>query len=609
MKVLGNLEIEGEVSGAFKEYADFPKDPQVGTWARINRMIMVCSEMDDGTPLWLPMTPERDTFIHRQDTPSADWIVPHNLGIKEVIIQCYDDTGKVAVPSNITPIDERSCLVQFPQDISGKAIAMVGYTDGQAIATGANGAMYSGRGAPLFERLSVGVTSQVILLALGKDGMIYIAGRNYNHSQGQGDGAPESCGGFKIAQLPYYRSRVKDFGHEWGQPWVLFENGELWGWGYNGGYFLGLDHTTIQKIPVQLATGVDAVIQSEYSGYIWNNDNRRRIYKMKDGSYKIVGRADKLWGDGSGTHSRTPQDLRLPEGVTFADIEEVRIVGNFERGCVYIQTTDKRHFMMGNNAYGQLGSGDARSNTTLDWKWLTQFNGLSIENITGSDGWSTSSGADRSCRYMHFTNGEVYYAGEGYSGYYMTGRELEDLPMDATLALTWTLIQENVEEIHCTHAPCSMIMKQNGKWKQFGYSYEYQIDDSRSRNIMTPIDVPCGGDAMLLTKLSSYNYSYNQPVMLLDGNRIHMRSLCNYGVAFDGNNGRTLQQWEHRDFTLDKSPIKQAFTRSHHESLHNTFLLLEDGSLYAVGYGGYNILSGSHGHQNRSTVAVWRRLN
>lgn len=609
MKIMGGLDVVGEVSGAFKEYADFPKDPKVGTWARINRMMMVCSEMDDGTPIWLPMTPERDTHIHPQDTASTDWVIPHSFGIAEVIVQCYDQSGSVVIPSSITPMDENSTLVQFPQPVAGKAISMVGYTDGQAIATGLSSAMYSGRGAPLFESIDTGMHPQVMWMGLGKDGMIYNSGRNYYHSLGLGDGSPESAMGINLVQLPYYRSKVKDYGFEWGLCWVLFENGELWGWGYNCPGYYPPESSGVRMIPTKIIDNVDEVIQVEYSGYIYNNDTRRRILKMKDGTYKICGRAHRLCRDGEYNGNVFAEDLLIPEGLTYADIDKLLLVGNFERGCVYLQTKDKRHFIMGNNAYGQLGIDQGRNNSTIGWTELPQFSGKTIKNVTNSDGWGSSS-ADRSARYLHFTDGEVYYAGEGYAGYWMTGNELEDLPMDSVLSTVWTLIQTDVEEIHVTHTPCSVVMKQNGTWKQFGYSYEYQIEDTRSRNVMTPLDVPfITGDAELISRVNAYNYPYNNPVLFREGNKFAFRGVCNYGLTLDGGGSRTLQQWETQEFMLDSSPIKQAELNCAYESRHFLLLLLEDGSLYGIGYGGYDVLSGAHGLHNRATVASWRRLN
>ncbi len=607
MKLIGNLDVDGEVSGAFKEYATFPKDPKVGTWARINRMIMVCSELDDGTPIWLPMTPERDTFIHTQSAPSLAWIVPHNLGIKEVIIQCYDESGKVSVPSNITPVDASSCLVQFPIEVSGKAIAMVGYTDGQAIASGANVSAYSGRGAPLFDEIKVGSAHLCGYIVLGKDGMLYMSGRSPNYSHGQGDGSTEYSGGFNLIQLPYHRANVLDFNMEEDHTWALLDNGELWGWGSNAGYMLGTGDTTVRKIPTLIAEGVAEVTQMEDSSYTYADGDRRRIYKMKDGSYKVVGRCNLLV-EGSDNHAKTPTNLLMPEGVNYSDVELIRISGNLSRGCVYMQTKDKRHFIQGNNAYGQLGIGEPRHNVVKPWNHLTQFDGLTLQHITGTDGWYTD-GGDRACRYLHFTNGDVYYAGEHYSGQYATGRELEDLPMDATLACTWTLIQSGVEEIQVTHAPCAVSMKQRGVWKTFGYSQEYQIQNTPSRNVMTPLPVPCSGNAKLVTKLNAYSIAYNQPLIYLDGNTFHLRATCNYGIAMDGNTSRVLKEWEKREWTLDKSEIKSVVLGQGYSAYHTLLVLLENGSLYGIGYGGWDILSGTHGHVRRDAVCTWRRLN
>lgn len=135
MKHIGNVDVKGEVSGAFKEYENIPLDPKVGTWAFINKTLMMCIEVAS-KPLWIPLSPERNTVVRPQDTPSTVWIVDHNFDRDNVMMQCFDSENKVIVPDSIEPIDSNSSRVTFTEAISGSTIAMFGYEDGTSISSG-----------------------------------------------------------------------------------------------------------------------------------------------------------------------------------------------------------------------------------------------------------------------------------------------------------------------------------------------------------------------------------------------------------------------------------------------------------------------------------------
>lgn len=129
MKTIGHMNIQGEVSGSFKQYDDFPLDPKVGTWAFIGKTLMLCIEVSE-SPAWIPLTEERNTLIFKQPTPSATWMIEHNFGSNNVLIQCFDVNNKVVQPSSITDIDENVSEVIFPEAIIGKAIVMYGMEHG-----------------------------------------------------------------------------------------------------------------------------------------------------------------------------------------------------------------------------------------------------------------------------------------------------------------------------------------------------------------------------------------------------------------------------------------------------------------------------------------------
>ncbi len=135
MKINGNANIEGTVSGAFEHYDTLPENPKVGTWAFIHKTLMMCIELED-KPFWIPLSPERNTVVREQTTASTVWIVDHNFDRNNVMMQCFDSMNKVVVPDSIEPIDSNSTRISFPEAISGATIAMFGYENGTAISSG-----------------------------------------------------------------------------------------------------------------------------------------------------------------------------------------------------------------------------------------------------------------------------------------------------------------------------------------------------------------------------------------------------------------------------------------------------------------------------------------
>lgn len=131
MKLLGNFELAGEAGGAFKSYSEFPLNPKVGTWALIQRRLMVCVEnVDMEVPVWVPITQERNTYVHPQDTSGTTWSIPHGLDTETLIVQCYDNQDNVINPSSIKVVDRDTAEVSFTDAVAGRAIVMYGYEDG-----------------------------------------------------------------------------------------------------------------------------------------------------------------------------------------------------------------------------------------------------------------------------------------------------------------------------------------------------------------------------------------------------------------------------------------------------------------------------------------------
>lgn len=72
------------------------------------------------------VTGNTDSYVHLQESASSTWTIAHNMNSTTFILQCFDETGKVVSPDEITQIDENTIEVSFTSlPILGKACLAV----------------------------------------------------------------------------------------------------------------------------------------------------------------------------------------------------------------------------------------------------------------------------------------------------------------------------------------------------------------------------------------------------------------------------------------------------------------------------------------------------
>jgi hypothetical protein len=57
----------------------FPVSPKVGQIVFKDRILYICVEITNGTPIWVPLTNEITAYTHIQSTSSAVWTINHPL--------------------------------------------------------------------------------------------------------------------------------------------------------------------------------------------------------------------------------------------------------------------------------------------------------------------------------------------------------------------------------------------------------------------------------------------------------------------------------------------------------------------------------------------------
>lgn len=128
MKVAGNFDMQNNVlkNIVLEQLNDFPQNPKVGSFALIEKRLMVCVEFTDGAPLWIPLSQELDTYVHSQPVADATWTIPHNLGSSTVIVQAFDENNRVVIPDEIDTSVKDTAVVSFSMPLAGRAIIMMG---------------------------------------------------------------------------------------------------------------------------------------------------------------------------------------------------------------------------------------------------------------------------------------------------------------------------------------------------------------------------------------------------------------------------------------------------------------------------------------------------
>lgn len=127
MRSLGNIDMGSHklLNMVLDEKTDFPLNPVVGSFEFIRKRVMVCIDLV-GSPTWIPLTQELNTYIHTQDEASTDWIINHDLGSNSVIVQIFDDENKVVHPNEIDVSLKDSTQVNFLTPVTGRAICILG---------------------------------------------------------------------------------------------------------------------------------------------------------------------------------------------------------------------------------------------------------------------------------------------------------------------------------------------------------------------------------------------------------------------------------------------------------------------------------------------------
>ncbi|WOL24665.1 hypothetical protein fHeYen902_319c [Yersinia phage fHe-Yen9-02] len=132
MKVFGILDLAagGLSNFSFSTATEYPATPKPGTTIFIDKRLMLCVSTEDGLPMWVPLTQQMTMYTHHQTSASSRWEVKHNINYGTPMVQVYDSTGEVIIPTSIKVEDSNTVIILLSESLAGAAVVLVGIENG-----------------------------------------------------------------------------------------------------------------------------------------------------------------------------------------------------------------------------------------------------------------------------------------------------------------------------------------------------------------------------------------------------------------------------------------------------------------------------------------------
>lgn len=109
---------------------NFPAQPVPGRLVFKNQVLYICISITSGTPVWIPLTNEIESFEFVQSASANVWTITHNLGTTLPSVQVYGADNKVVYPDDIEIISNNVVNVSFNRPQTGRAVVLTGNQSG-----------------------------------------------------------------------------------------------------------------------------------------------------------------------------------------------------------------------------------------------------------------------------------------------------------------------------------------------------------------------------------------------------------------------------------------------------------------------------------------------
>jgi alpha-tubulin suppressor-like RCC1 family protein len=293
--------------------------------------------------------------------------------------------------------------------------------------------------------------------------------------------------------------------------YVLFSNGQLYGWGNNGFGQLGLGDTTNRSFPTWLNSNVAEMWYSENrSDYPWSAHTRVNVFlKKTNGTIWSCGyNAEGSLALGDTTNRTSWTQIPPPTGKTISKIW----VSERTLTSTWCKTTDNLIFACGYNDTGQLGLGDTTQRNS--WSQVNYFNNIpDVIDIESKGYWYNGTTS------YHFgwtavltASGDVYTSGNNYHG------QLGDGTTTQRTSFAKVVLTKPVKSIHVTR--CSIFTHfTDNNYARWGENGVGQLHDGTTVQKNSPIYGTMTVSKIFLNQRSG-NYAEYQCLYMLGTDNI-----------------------------------------------------------------------------------------
>jgi alpha-tubulin suppressor-like RCC1 family protein len=454
-------------------------------------------------------------------------------------------------------------------------------------------------GAIRIEAVSRGSTYNSCM-ALTKQGRIIVWGA-------AGDIACNGTGGYDIAvygfnEIPfvdYDTSYVVDHWAVGLERYVLFANGNLYGFGRNTKGQLGTGDLFFRTRPNLMATNVIEIAGADCVSN--THEKTSFFFKTSNNIWWMCGQNDG-GRIGSGDYQvgkLSPVEVPIPAG--YSTIAKLWNLGA-SNGATYVEVEDGSIFGCGYNTYGYLGVGVANTFQST-WTKVVGLDGEKVIKMQGGFGFTASSANVHSCCFALTESGKVFSCGDNDYGQLGLGLATTAVVMSFTdVGLT------NISDIVTIGGnACSIYALSATKDKIYvwGYNGYGQLGLGDLTNRTSPVQVNMAVDR-IMGNTCGQTYSHAAQIFLiLTNGELWSAGENGNGAACRGGNGdeKTFGQT-----FVSEGNIKQIQIGGYADAGHFALMVTDDGRMYGWGYNGrYNIL-GIYNSQQQALNPYPRRM-
>jgi len=320
----------------------------------------------------------------------------------------------------------------------------------------------------------------------------------------------DMCGlsGMREVTFPGESGKMVDAGAQSIQAYALFDNGNLWMWGYNGQGQLGVGNTTTQFFPVLSATNVSKIYTHP------SQDSRSEAYSH----FFILKTDGKVYGTGYNNFGQ----LGLGNTTDKSSWTEITAIGTNPRnvwplgaytGVTVVEKSDGSIWICGYNSFGQLGLGNTTQTistlTNTGTGWNNGDTSMIIKEIGFGGGYGDSSTYEGIAITMFMDNGSTSRIAS--SGNNNWGNLGDGSVTGRTTPVTPTGFSGRVSKMVKVGgvAGSIWILKTDNTLWNFGYGGHGQLDrGNTTQNNPTPQQVETSVLDILVHNHSFFGYNY-----------------------------------------------------------------------------------------------------